>query len=805
VDEIVKEFLVESYENLDRLDREFVELEKHPSKETLGNIFRAIHTIKGTCGFLGFAKLESVTHAGENLLSLLRDGAIRMTPPITNALLALVDAVREILSNVESAGNEGERNDSALIDTLVSLQTVNDPASATPSESTAAIPSPAASDTSATRRKKKKTARATKNKRLNTAEIRADVSRPARRPQKLGEILVNRGEVLPEEIDQALNQQADGDPRRVGEILVQSGAVKPADILGALQNQLGALQNHNEGRSTVSDSTVRVDVGLLDKLMNLVGELVLSRNQIVQFAANQENSAFVATTQHLNLVTSGLQEGVMKTRMQPIGNVWNRFPRVARDLAAACGKQVRVEMAGAETELDRTIIEAIKDPMTHVVRNAVDHGFESSEARVAAGKPPEGLLFLRAYHEGGQVNIEISDDGGGVNPEKVRDKAVQKGLISADQAARMSEREIVNLIFHAGFSTAEKVTNVSGRGVGMDVVKTNIEKIGGTVDIQSKLGQGTILKVKIPLTLAIIPVLMVVVGDDRYAIPQVSLIELVRLEGEQARKGVERMHGAPVYRLRGNLLPLVYLHDVLKLPEGTNDDESVNIVVLQADGRQFGLIVDGINDSKDIVVKPLGKHIKGLSVYSGATILGDGKVALILDIIGISTSANLTGENRQPSHRTDTAIVGESLGDRRALLICRCGKDYFVGMDLSSVGRLEKFPLTAIERSGAHEVVQYRSEIMPLIRLAHVLGFGAESDPAEALDVVVYREAGKSLGLVVDQIADIVEDRITVQNEQRRDYLLGTVVVQGRVTDILDVRRVIQAVLPEYLAGAQAA
>jgi two-component system chemotaxis sensor kinase CheA len=495
----------------------------------------------------------------------------------------------------------------------------------------------------------------------------------------------------------------------------------------------------------------------------------------------------------------------MKTRMQPIRNIWNRFPRVARDLGATCGKQVRVEMAGAETELDRTIIEAIKDPMTHVVRNAVDHGFESSEARIAAGKPPEGLLFLRAYHEGGQVNIEISDDGGGVNPEKVRDKAVQKGLISADQAARMSEREIVNLIFHAGFSTAEKVTNVSGRGVGMDVVKTNIEKIGGMVEIQSKVGQGTTLKIKIPLTLAIIPALMVLVGGDRYAIPQVSLLELVRLEGERARKSIEMMHGAPVYRLRGNLLPLVYLRDVLKLPERTDGDESVNIVVLQADGRQFGLVVDGINDSKDIVVKPLGKHLKGLDVYSGATILGDGVVALILDIIGISHSANVVTESRERAHPGAAGPVHEGYGERQALLICRCGNDYSLGIDLASVARLEKFPRSTVERSGIHEVVQYRGEIMPLLRLADVLGFGAEADAASALDVVVYRENGKSVGLVVDQIVDIVEDRISVKGSHRGDYLLGTAVVQGRVTDILDVRGVIQAVVPGYMERTEAA
>jgi two-component system, chemotaxis family, sensor kinase CheA len=789
MDDVVREFLVESSENLDRLDREFVELEKNPSQEALANIFRAIHTIKGTCGFLSFGKLESVTHAGENLLSLLRDGKIAVTPTITDALLALVDAVRAMLASIESSGNDGDNEYASLIERLGQFQINQNPFEAPPK--------PSRRQTTAVKKVTGKTQPKAKTE-ATPAPFPSVAPMATAKPQ-LGDILIHQGHASLQEIDRALEAQVKGDPRQLGEILVEQRVVKPAEVLAALQTQ-------REGKSAaVSDSTVRVDVGLLDKLMNLVGELVLSRNQIMQFAAVQDDASFLATSQHLNLVTTELQEGVMKTRMQPIGNVWNKFPRLVRDLAAACAKQAEVELEGADTELDRTIIEAIKDPLTHLVRNSIDHGIESPAERLALGKAAAGRLLLRAYHEGGQVIIEITDDGGGINPEKICARALQKGLITPEHAARMGERELINLVFLPGFTTAEKVTNVSGRGVGMDVVKTNIEKIGGSVDIQSKIDQGTHLKIKIPLTLAIIPALMVSAGDERYAIPQVSLLELVRLEGDQARKGIEMIHGAPVYRLRGNLLPLVYLRQVLKLPERQNGNDIINVAVLQADGRPFGLVVDGINDSKDIVVKPLGRHLKGLSAFSGATILGDGKMALILDIIGISMSANVTGENRQPSHKTETVIVEESLGNRRALLICRFGKNYFLGIDLSSVGRLEKFPLTAIERSGAHEVVQYRGEIMPLLRLAPVLGFGAEGDPAEALEVVVYREGDKSLGLVVDQIADIVEERITVQNEQRSDYLLGTVVVQGRVTDILDVRSVIQAVLPEYLAGAQAA
>ena len=531
---IIKEFLIESYENLDQLDRDLVVLEKDPTdRETLASVFRTIHTIKGTCGFLGFSKLESVAHTGENLLSTLRDGRLLLNPDITTALLSMVDGVREILGHIENEQTEGDGDYTALIETLASLQKAGtDPAAA-----------------------EKKTEGST------PAEVDPDPAgghEEDSEPKKIGDILVEDGQVTPDQVAAASNRQQGGDPRHLGEILVEEGALKPHEVVDALKAQ-------GEHKKQVADSSIRVDVELLDKLMNLVGELVLARNQILQFSATQQDTSFAGTSQRLNLITTELQEGVMKTRMQPIGNVWSKFPRVVRDLAQACGKKIRIEMEGKETDLDKTIIEAIKDPLTHIVRNSADHGIESPEVRIAAGKPAEGRLLLRAFHEGGQVNIEITDDGGGIDPEKIKAKAVQKSLITEEQAQRMGDREAVNLIFLPGFSTAEKVSNVSGRGVGMDVVKTNIEKIGGTVDIISRAGEGTTLKIKIPLTLAIIPALIVTCGGDPYAIPQVSLLELVRLESDQARKAIESIHGAPVYRLRGNLLPLVYLNRQLKI------------------------------------------------------------------------------------------------------------------------------------------------------------------------------------------------------------------------------------------------
>ncbi len=757
-DDIVREFLVESSENLDLLDRELINLEKDPgNRGTLASIFRTIHTIKGTCGFLGFTKLESVAHVGENLLSKLRDGELALNPEMTTALLAMVDAIRQMLASVEAIGNEGERNDQELIQTLTRhLQGSGVAARA----ETLAVPA------------------------VEVLPEEPPVGAPA--PVAASPPVADAAPKIEAKPDHA-EHAPDHAPAPAAETAAQA-----------------------QGRTAASESSIRVDVTLLDKLMNLVGELVLARNQILQFSNATEDAGLLAPSQRLNLITTELQEGVMKTRMQPIGNIWSKFPRTVRDVATMCGKQVRIEMEGKETELDKTIVEAIKDPLTHIVRNSVDHGVEKPERRVAVGKPAEGRLLLRAYHEGGQVIIEISDDGGGLDADKIRRKAVEKGLITPEQAARMGEREGVNLIFLPGFSTAEKVTNVSGRGVGMDVVKTNIEKIGGTVDVQSKPGTGTTVRMKIPLTLAIIPALIVTSGGDRYAIPQISLLELVRLDGEDAQKGIELIQGVPVHRLRGRLLPLVYLNRELKVEAEAPDLSklpAVNIVVLQADERQFGLVVDEINDTEEIVVKPLGKQLKGIKTFAGATIMGDGRVALILDVLGLAQTSNVVSENRERALTDKDRHVASIAGERQTMLLFQCGADGRMAMDLSLVARLEEFKSEMVECAGDAQVVQYRGQIMPLLRVSDLLpshsGHGRSNgngkpDLAATLQVVVYSEQGRSVGLVVDRILDIVEETIVPQQPSKRDGLLGSAVIQQRVTDLLDVRGFVRTANPDF-------
>ena len=749
VDEVVAEFLVESYENLDRLDQDLVKLEDDPKQHgTLASVFRTIHTIKGTCGFLGYSKLERVTHVGENLLSRLRDGTLELDGRKMSALLAMVDAVREMLAAIEATGADGTLDYHELIALLTDLQ------SATASDTTGADDATAeATETSDT-----------------DGEPEAD-----HRP--MGRILVEEGIATTEQVSIALAEQSLGDGRPIGQILVEHGAVTPEAVEDAARKQTG------DNKPSLAESTIRVDVDVLDRLMNLVGELVLARNNILQHQGSAD-PAMLAASQRLDLVTGELQESVMKTRMQPIGTVWSKFPRVVRDLAFSCNKQVRMETEGEETELDKTIIEAIKDPLTHVVRNAVDHGIEAPEVRRAAGKPAEGTLKMRAHHEGGQVIVEISDDGAGIDVARVKAKAIERGLLTAVQAEAMSDREAWHLIFAPGFSTAAAVTNVSGRGVGMDVVKTNVEKIGGTVEVLSEFGRGTTLRVRIPLTLAIVPALLVNCGGDRYAIPQREVLELVRVDGERARTAVELLHDAPVYRLRGNLLPLVNLREIMGLPRN-HDAEALTIAVLSADGQQFGLVVDGVVATEEIVVKPLGRLLRTVQIFSGATIMGDGRVALILDVSGIArVSASVTaarGDTDDAAKHTKSTDVETDL---TPLLIVATGEDTRVAIPLADVARLEEIPIDTIEQTRGREVVQYRGDIMPLVRVSELVGsYGGDVISGDHVTAVVHAFKGRQVGIIVDRIVDIVETKLPPD----RDAVTTTLVVADRVTELLDV------------------
>ncbi|WP_242448460.1 chemotaxis protein CheA [Cellulomonas sp. WB94] len=788
MDEIVREFLVESHENLDQLDQDLVALESTPgSRELLSSIFRTIHTIKGTSGFLAFSRLEQVTHVGESLLVDLRDGRRSMDQSTTDVLLRLVDIVRDILAAIDLDGTEGE----VVVDeVMAAIVRVQEQVPGEVAVEPAVTPAPVA----------EVPAQRSATPSTTPAPVATEVSAEpvdAAEPELDDEPEV---EPVPEPVA----------PKAASATKVQSAAAvvpspRASEPAAAPAPAAAAAPEEAAAPRTSADSSIRVDVGLLDALMRQVGELVLARNQISLLASGADDVELSRSAQRLNLIAGELQEGVMKTRMQPIDHVWSKMPRVVRDLSAQCEREVALEMIGGDTELDRGLLEAVKDPLTHLVRNAVDHGIEPPAERVAAGKPAKGVLTLRAFHEGGQVVVEVADDGRGIDDEKVAAKALQRGLRTADELAAMGPSEIVQLLFLPGFSLADTVTNVSGRGVGMDVVRTKIEAIGGTVDVETAVGQGTAWRLRIPLTLAIMPALTVECAGDLYAVPQVNLLELVALDAQRTDSAIEYVQAAPVYRLRGELLPLVSLAAVLRVdgPFGAaavagGPARSGNqvIAVVQADQQRFGLLVDRVLNTEEIVVKPLSSRLKTLGVYAGATVLGDGRVALILDVQTISRRA-LTSDvdlrrARAAAEVTKTVALEQ-------VLVVGIGGDRRVAMPLASVARLEHVRLSEVELVGGREVVQYRGTILPLIRLDRLLGgYGSMADQSDELLLVVYLEAGRSVAFVVAEILDIVDDDGSQHSDIEDAGLVGSTVIDGHVTELLDVRGAVLAADPAF-------
>ncbi len=701
--DIIPEFLAESRENMDQMERDLVVWEKQPGdRETLDRIFRAIHTLKGTCGFLGFAKLEGIAHQAESLLSHIRDGKRRVDPKVVTVLLQVLDTVRRHLGKIERTGEEETQVFGSVLADLHALQEETSQEDAGP-----------------------------------TTELDEDLS------------------------------------------------------------------------SATAESSLRVDIGLLDRLMNLVGELVLARNQITQLGLLKEDPALLGASQKLSHITSELQTGIMKTRLQPMGNVWSKFPRLVRDAAIAGEKKIRLEMSGQMTELDKSIIEAVKDPLTHLIRNCIDHGIETPERRLAAGKPEEGVIRLRAFHEGGLVLVEISDDGAGIRPELIREAALRRGLVTAAKVDALTDHDLIQLIFVPGFSTAREVTRLSGRGVGMDVVKTNLERISGTIDVISTLGEGTLFRIKLPLTLAIIPALIVKSGGERFAIPQLSLLELIRLDGASVKQKIEWIDKVPFYRLRGRLLPLVYLNRELNLSSQgelpRNDDEAVHIVVLESHSDPFGLIVDEVRDTEEIVVKPLGRQLKSLSVFAGATIMGDGQVVLILDVMGLAQRVQLReAVEQRPKRAGAEAVPGAAQGGEN-LLLFQLGDESRWAIELSNVTRLEEFTADEIEQEGAVPVVQYRGQIMPLMPLRQLLLPTVKTSRAQSLDnklqVIVHSRNGVCYGLWVDRIIDIAREPLVLQRQKSSPGVLGSMVIQRQVTQVIDIDGLVKLDQARNLAG----
>jgi two-component system chemotaxis sensor kinase CheA len=755
MDDLLQEFLTESHEHLDTVDRQLVEFERSPQNaDTLRNIFRLVHTIKGTCGFLGLPRLEALAHSAETLLGQLRDGAT-VTPEAVTVILNSIDRIKMILAALEHSGTEPEGSDDDLIAQL-------DAASAA-----AQTGAPAASD-------------------LVMGELTYQV---LERPLKPGEVSLDDLERAFRETDGPVDQPiAPAQNPVVAPSAPPASAARPAPVL---DDQL---------ESRIASQTIRVNVGTIEHLMTMVSELVLTRNQLLEIARRQDDALFKVPLQRLSHITAELQDGVMKTRMQPIGNAWGKLPRVVRDLAAELGKKIELVMEGAETELDRQVLEQIKDPLTHMVRNSADHGIEPQHERRQLGKPETGRIRLTAAHEGGSITIRIQDDGRGLDMLRIRRKAVEQGLASAAEVEKMTDAQAARFVFHPGFSTAQAVTNVSGRGVGMDVVKSNIDAIGGTVEIVSDAGRGATITVKIPLTLAIVSALIVAVGTQRFAIPQVVVRELVRVR-PGSDHAVEQLNGASVLRLRERLLPVVSLGSVMKLGgvAETNQDSGF-VVVTQLGQQQFGIMVDGVLHTEEIVVKPMSARLKSLSLFSGNTILGDGAVVLILDPNGLArTVGSLDAENE--ARDGDTAEENQGGAQRQTMLVFRGGGGSLKAIPLSLVTRLEEIDATTIETSGGRALVQYRGKLMPVVPANDALAMKAEGPQP----LVIFSDGDKTMGLAVESIVDILDDTLDIELAAGQPGVLGSAVIGGRATEIVDLAHYLPQAYPDWLAGARKA
>jgi len=682
VEDLTKEFVAESREGLERMEVCLTELEqRHGDSELVGEIFRVVHTIKGTTGFLGFARLQTLAHAGESLLAALRDGRVQVTSELISGLLELRDGLQAIVEIIETRGSEGERrsdDDRELIAWMKELET--------------------------------------------GIAGRGAHSTPAAQSRDVGQSV-------------------------------------PAHVAGAAENGVAKTSGTAE-----PDRTLRIEVEELDRMMNLVGDLVLTRNRMLQ--CQPGDSTYPEQVRRLNTVTAELRESVMRARMQPVGHIFAKFPRMVRDLAQRCGRKVRIEFEGQDTALDKSLLEAVRDPLTHAVRNAIDHGIEPEAERVRAGKPIEGVVRLKAYQQNGSVVIEVSDDGAGIATERVLGKAIERGLVTTEAAAMMTEREALQLIFIPGFSTAKEVTSVSGRGVGMDVVRAKVEEAGGRVEIESKAGKGTTLRLRVPLTLAIIPALVVECARQSFALPQAQLEELVYVPASEAASKIERMGSAELYPLRDRLLPLVRLGHVLQIEGSIPATRDLYIAVLEPEGRRFGLVVDGLRAPEEIVVKPLPTGLKDIEVYSGATVLSNGALAMILDTAAVAERGGFRAEAAE--ERNAEATRGSAGAEHEQTMIelesamalyegAQQQGDAFVriAVPLSAVERIATVPLSDVEYAGTKPVLQYSGEVIPLEDEGDLLHELKGTVNAAATVLICRTGEGRRVGVTVRQVMDV--------------------------------------------------
>jgi two-component system chemotaxis sensor kinase CheA len=777
MDDLLREFLTETSESLDTVDNQLVRFEQEPNNaKILDNIFRLVHTIKGTCGFLGLPRLEALAHAAETLMGKFRDG-MPVTGQAVTLILTTIDRIKDILGQLEATEAEPDGSDQDLIGELEAMvergmKAMTEQASPTEAAPAAATPSAAGGSL----------VPQTLERPLRPGEVSLDELERAFRETPIEVASPPTAPVAPAAAAVVPAKEAKPAPKEAK----AAAAAKPAASKPAAADEV-------QEADKVANQSIRVNVDTLEHLMTMVSELVLTRNQLLEISRRNEDTEFKVPLQRLSNVTAELQEGVMKTRMQPIGNAWQKLPRIVRDLSGELGKQIELEMHGADTELDRQVLDLIKDPLTHMVRNSADHGLETPAERVACGKPEQGTIRLSAYHEGGHIIICIADNGRGLNTEKIKAKAISSGLVSEAELEKMTEAQIHKFIFAPGFSTAAAITSVSGRGVGMDVVRTNIDQIGGTIDVKSVAGEGSSVTIKIPLTLAIVSALIVEAGGDRFAIPQLSVVELVRARANSEHR-IERIKDTAVLRLRNKLLPLMHLKKLLKIDDGSSSDpENGFIVVTQVGSQTFGIVVDGVFHTEEIVVKPMSTKLRHIDMFSGNTILGDGAVIMIIDPNGIAKALGASGAASHEISDENAASRASAAEQLTSLLVFRAGTNQPKAVPLGLVTRLEEIACDKIELSNGRYMVQYRDQLMPLVQMAGVNVQTSGSQP-----ILVFADDRRSMGLVVDEIVDIVEERLNIEVGGSPDGILGSAVIKGQATEVIDVGHFLPMAFPDW-------
>jgi two-component system chemotaxis sensor kinase CheA len=801
MDDLVTEFIEETTESLSLLDSELIRFEQNPNdQEILGNIFRLVHTIKGTCGFLGLPRLESVAHAGENVLGKIRDGELGVTQEAISLVLEALDRIRGLIEHLAAHGAEPDGEDGALITQLNAYaehgpapgasQPAEDAGQATAqvaAESEEAAET-AISDAPARDDGMVSSVSADALDEMERAFLEADVGDMdfTKAPDiDWDAVVAEQGEA--ESVTEAENISPESETNSLpAETPNIDDTTKEAALQKGLEADAKEQKASAGGGAAVGAQSIRVNIDVLESLMQMVGELVLTRNQLLQLTRASDDREMKGPLQQLSHITTELQDGVMKTRMQPISNAWSKFPRLIRDLSKELGKQIDLKMLGETTELDRQVLEMIRDPLTHMVRNSCDHGLETTAGRREAGKPETGTVTLSAYHEGGHIIIEIIDDGRGVNIARVKEKALENGLATQSELNELSDDQIAQFIFKAGFSTAEAVTSVSGRGVGMDVVRTNIEKIGGTIELKSVPGEGSTFMIKIPLTLAIVSVLIVEANAQRFAIPQLNVVEMVRI-GVESEYKLEMINQSQVLRLRDTLLPLVTLRQLLGQPaREMGEEEDAFVAVVRVGATDFGLIVDKIHDTEEIVVKPVASVMSGIDLYSGNTILGDGSVIMILDPNGLSRAMGAS----DLSASAEPPAAKERKQQESDFLVFRSGEGAPKAVPLELVSRLEEIDMARVEQSNGTPVLQYRGELMRL----HCLD--GRSVPESGIhEVVVFNYDGQTVGMVVDEIVDIIRAPVDIKIASANPAYLGSMVIGERTTDIIDLSKILETVV----------